>query len=263
MNQEKYLKLEADLLALVNSSPGHLAISFYDPEKDYSLEIAAEEAFPAASLIKNGILASFFAKVEEGKIDPAELITLSPELICGGDGIIKEFRSGHQLSLDELATLMIIVSDNAATNLIIDQVGMDEVNRYVSQVLGLKGTELQRRLMDLQAAKEGRDNITTAHDQSLFFKQLLAGEIISKTASAKMLDIYRRQQVSGRLDLYLPMENPIAHKHGDLDYLEHDSGIIWKDERPFILSVLTEKNPSNKEGREVIGRVAELVYEAF
>jgi beta-lactamase class A len=89
------------------------------------------------------------------------------------------------------------------------------------------------------------------------------GEVIDKEYSSIMMDILKRQQVKGRLDLYLPDDTMIAHKTGDLDRLEHDVGIVFLPECRYIISVLTNETPTNKDGREIIGKISRLVYDSY
>ena len=115
--------------------------------------------------------------------------------------------------------------------------------------------------MDSEARKQGHDNFISANDMASILHAIHEGWLINAEASKVMLDILLRQQQSGRLQLYLPEEVPVAHKCGDLDYLENDGGIIYADGHPYILVVLTSSMPSNKEGREVIGHLSKLVYD--
>ena len=115
--------------------------------------------------------------------------------------------------------------------------------------------------MDSQAANEGRDNFTTADDFSHILELTYKGENVNKTYSNMMMDILKKQQVKGRLDLYLPEETVIAHKTGDLDSLEHDGGIVYLPDREYIICVLTNKVKSNKDGREIIGSISKMVYD--
>ncbi len=256
-------QLQDKLQTMIEQHEGHAAVAFHDPETKEEILINTKDVFPSASLIKNPILAYFYDRVEAGDLSLDDKLVLTSEMKCGGDGILKEFVDGHELNLFEVATLMIIISDNAATNILIDKLGEDKINAYAKDVLDMPDTDLQRRLMDLEAAKKGKDNFTTAADQLTFFKKLFYKDIVNEKVSEQMLDIYKRQQVTGRLDLYLPLETPTARKTGDLDYLEHDCGYVWKDGRPYIICVLTEKSETNKEGRELIGKINQAVFEAY
>ena len=94
-------------------------------------------------------------------------------------------------------------------------------------------------------------------------ESIYRGNNVDACASKKMLSILLRQQVRGRLDLYLPDELLIAHKTGDLDNLEHDGGIVFLENSPYLICVMTEDVKTNKIGREIIGEVSRIVYEEF
>ena len=176
----------------------------------------------------------------------------------GGDGVLKELNSGHHFTLKELATLMIIVSDNQATNILIDFLGMENIN-LLGKELRLKETFLGRKMMDIEARKKGYDN-TCADDISLLLKLIYQEKLINKKASQLMLDILLRQQQGERLQRYLPSDIKIAHKCGDLDNLENDGGIIWIEDKAYILVVLTNGMP-NLQCKQTIGKISKFVYD--
>ena len=123
---------------------------------------------------------------------------------------------------------------------------MDAINEMAGR-LGLSRTVLGRRMMDSEARKQGKDNYTCAGDIAHILELIYEQKCVDVPSSRLMLDILRRQQQSGRLQLYLPEEVEIAHKCGDLDFLEHDAGIVLLPKRPYLI--------------EVIGTVSRMVYE--
>jgi len=162
-------------------------------------------------------------------------------------------------TLKELATLMIIVSDNQATNILIDFLGMENIN-LLGKELGLKESFLGRKMMDTEARKNGYDNYTCADDISLLLKLIYQEKLINKEASQLMLDILLRQQQGERLQRYLPSDIKIAHKCGDLDNLENDGGIIWLGGKAYILVILTNGMP-NLQCKQTIGKISKFVYD--
>ena len=215
----------------------------------------ADKEFRAASMIKLAVMAEVFRRFENGSLNPDDEIVVGPDDKVGGDGIVKELDPDHPLSLRELVTLMIIVSDNTAANLLIDLVGMESVNR-LAEDLGMVSTRLRRLMMDSRAAAAGRENTTSAADLMIFFQKLYDLEL---AGSKEMLDILQRQQVRGRLEKYLPEDMKIAFKTGDLDRLEHAGGIFFTPDTDYILIVLTEDVP-NVEGQELIARISRDAY---
>lgn len=215
--------------------------------------------FPSASTIKLLIMARIMKEVKEKKRSLEDKIILRDIDKCDGDGILKEFNEGHIFTLKEVITLMIILSDNTATNILINIIGMDNINN-MGKELNLVNTELRRKMMDSEAVKMGKENVTTAKDLYCILDMIYNRELIDCEYSDLMLDILKRQQVKGRLDLYLPEDTLIAHKTGDLDKLEHDVGIVYHPDGNYLICVLTKNVSTNKYGREIIGEISHQVY---
>lgn len=242
-------------------SKGVVTIHFYDVNRRRGFSCEGTRAVPSASTIKVLILAELLRQVEEGKFSLEQKVSIRKEDWTGGDGVLKELEPGHAFTLKELATLMIIVSDNLATNRLIDLVGMDRVNA-LGKHLGLTAAHLGRKMMDSAAKKRGEDNWICADDLGLLFRKIDEGTLVSPRASALMLDILKRQQQGERLQRYLPEEVPLAHKCGDLDGVENDGGIFLLPGHPYILVVLTSHMPDSRTGKETIGRISRQVWEA-
>ena len=254
--------LEQKIKAFLDNQEGSISVvvkSFFD-ERQFS--IYPERIFRSASIIKVFIMSELFRQAKEGMLSLSDKIVLTDAMQTGGDGILKELQAGHAFSLEEICTLMIILSDNMATNILIDRLGMENINAQIAR-LGMKDSSLQRKMMDSAAVKAGLNNYSSAAEFAAILESIYHGENVDPEASAKMLDILKRQQVRGRLDLYLPEELVIAHKTGDLDNLEHDGGIIYLDNKPYLICILTENVKSNKDGREIIGEISRMVYEEF
>lgn len=241
---------------------GNVGVVVKNLTTNETIMINEDMVFPSASTIKLVIMSEILNKVKMDKYSLDDIITLTDEMNTGGDGILKELKPGHKFTLKELITLMIIISDNMATNILINMAGMDNVNRMALE-LGLGSTKLQRRMMDSAAAKAGRENLTCAKDMMRILELIYQGNIVDKYFSDMMLDILKRQQVGGRLNLYLPDDVVIAHKTGDLDKLEHDVGIVYLPDCTYIICVLTNQTKTNKDGREIIGKISRIVYDAF
>lgn len=255
-------KLQSAVESQLSTVSGTVCLAFQDLTTGESFSVHGDRSVHSASTIKLVIMAELMSRVQAGSLSLEETITVTAEMKTGGDGILKELEPGHSFSLREIMTLMIIVSDNQATNILIDLLGMDAINRR-AEAMGLKQTVLGRKMMDSEAKKQGRDNFISANDMAAILQAIYHGTLIDAEASKVMLEILLRQQQNGRLQLYLPEELPMAHKCGDLDFLENDGGIIYAPEHPYILVVLTSEMPSNKEGREVIGTVSKLVYDSI
>lgn len=257
---KNYIELKEQLQAHLGDGSGCVCVAFRDLTTDESFSIRGAQSVPSASTIKLVIMAELLARVQAGSMRLDDTVTITEQMHTGGDGILKELQPGHAFTLKEILTLMIIVSDNEATNILINLLGMESINAR-AKAMALSCAHLGRRMMDSEAKKQGRDNFICAEDMEHILTQIYRRQLIGEAESGLMLDILLRQQQSGRLQLYLPEEVAVAHKCGDLDFLENDGGIIFAPERPYVLVVLTSQMPSNKEGREVIGHISKLVYD--
>ena len=248
------------ILSVLDYLEGEVGLYLEDVTVGDKLAVNPNQIFPSASIIKIPVLAALFKAAAEGKVDLNAKTTLKAENRVGGGGVLTELSIKLRPTVLDLATLMIIVSDNAATNELIDLV--DQVNDLVRK-LGLKQTVLQRKMMDRTAAKEGRDNFTSAQDMGLLLQLLAKGQVVNEEASTKIIDIMKKQQLRNKLPSQLPREVIVAHKTGDLDFLEHDVGIFFLPERTYILAILTDKLSSNAAGAQAIADVSQIVYQTL
>ena len=256
---EKYTEWKKKIEKIISQVEGNVCINFYDLNKNNGFSVNGDKKVLSASMIKLLILAELMKKIFENKFSLSDTVMMANFMKIGGDGVLKELNSGHHFTLKELTTLMIIVSDNQATNILIDFLGMENIN-LLGKELRLKETFLGRKMMDAEARKKGYDNYTCADDISLLLKLIYQEKLINKEASQLMLDILLRQQQGERLQRYLPSDIKIAHKCGDLDNLENDGGIIWLGDRAYILVVLTNGMP-NLQCKQTIGKISKFVYD--
>ena len=256
---EKYTEWKKEIEKIISRVKGSVCINFYDLAKNNGFSINGDKKVLSASMIKLLILAELMKKIFENKFSLSDTVMMANFMKIGGDGVLKELNTGHHFTLKELATLMIIVSDNQATNILIDFLGMENINQ-LGRELDLKETFLGRKMMDIEARKKGYDNYTCADDISLLLKLIYQENLINKEASQLMLDILLRQQQGERLQRYLPSDIKIAHKCGDLDNLENDGGIIWIENKAYILVVLTNGMP-NLQCKQTIGKISKFVYD--
>jgi len=256
---EKYTEWKKEIEKIISQVEGKVCVNFYDLNKNNGFSINGDKKVLSASMIKLLILAELMKKISEDKFSLSDTIMMANFMKTGGDGVLKELNAGHHFTLKELATLMIIISDNQATNILIDFLGMENIN-LLGKELGLKESFLGRKMMDTEARKNGYDNYTCADDISLLFKLIYQEKLINKEASQLMLDILLRQQQGERLQRYFPSDIKIAHKCGDLDNLENDGGIIWIGDRIYILVVLTS-GMSNLQCKQTIGKISKFVYD--
>jgi len=153
------------------------------------------------------------------------------------------------------------VSDNSATNVLIDRVGMDNVRRLTDS-LGLKNTQLRRKMMDLKAATEGRENISTPREMMHFLEALYRGKVIAPALQDDFFSVLATPKDSW-LPRDLPPEVRIANKPGSLEGVRNDSGIVFIQNRPYVICVMTTFLTSERAGEDAISRISAETYSVF
>lgn len=216
---------------------------------------------PSASLIKIPIMMEILNQVKEGKLSLKQRITVEDNVKVPFS-ILNLLESGNSYTLKDVITLMIIQSDNTAANILMDLAGMDNVNNYVKN-LGIKNTVLQRKMMDSEARKEGRENKTTAAEMAKFFEIIYKGEKAKESYSVSMKNILTAQLDNSVMRLNIPDDTLIAHKTGDLDGISHDAGIVYLPNVDYIFCGLTWDAVTNNFARETIGKISKIAYDYF
>jgi beta-lactamase class A len=216
---------------------------------------------PSASLIKIPIMMEILNQVKEGKLSLKQRITVEDNVKVPFS-ILNLLESGNSYTLKDVITLMIIQSDNTAANILMDLAGMDNVNNYVKN-LGIKNTVLQRKMMDSEARKEGRENKTTAAEMAKFFEIIYKGERAKESYSVIMKNILTAQLDNSVMRLNIPDDTLIAHKTGDLDGISHDAGIVYLPNVDYIFCGLTWDAVTNNFARETIGKISKIAYDYF
>ena len=204
-----------------------------DTGKEYSLR--GDEQTRTASTIKLGIMAEAFHQVAEGKLHWNDAIELTKEKKQGGSGILFEFSDGTKIDLQTALHLMIVVSDNTATNLVLDKVGTDNVNDFMDS-LGLTDLKVMRKIGGGGDSKawlnDPRNKLfglgrCSPHQMFRLIEMMERGELVSKEASAEMINILKRQQYKDGIGRGEPDTIPVASKSGALDRFRADVGIVY------------------------------------
>lgn len=192
----------------------------------------ADMPLVAASVIKIPILVEAFRQARDGQISMEEIFTIRPEDKMPSCGALTYLHDGLQVTLRDLCVLMIILSDNSATNLLIDRLGIENVNQTLRR-LGLETTTLRRRLFDSAASQKGIQNHITAREMGKLFRLLEEGACVSPQADQAMLSILKDQRLNGKIPFFLD-DFDIAHKTGEDSGTTHDVGIVYAH-HPIIL----------------------------
>lgn len=249
-----------ELGPLLARIPARTAVYCSAVDGGWGLGDGGELDFPAASVIKVPILLELHRRVQAGELSLDQRVTLRDEHKVGGAGVLLELHAGLELTLEDLGRLMLVVSDNTASNLLLDLLGMDAINASM-QRWGMKGTRLGRRFME--PATPERDNRMTAADAGRCLEMLYRGEILNEPLRTQALDTLKRQQYREKIPLMLPEDLPIAHKTGELDGVRHDAALIEHPAGPYVLVVLTEKGANPWDVDRGIAELSLAIYTAI
>ena len=234
----------------VDGVVGYAIVDLTSGERITRLETAA---FPTASAIKLAIVYELFTQAGEKTIDLDERLTLDRRRAVGGTGVLVEMGT-PTLSIRDYAVLMVTLSDNTATNVLIDTLGMEKITARM-RGLGLNGTKLRRHMMDTAAAKRGDENVSTPDELARLLKAMHDGmpEAIALLKKPK----------ENRLRRGLPEGVASADKSGELEGVRVDAGIVYAKNRPYVLSVMTTFLKDEAEGERAIVEISRTAYEYF
>ena len=270
--------LSDTLTPLYEGFSGEVSAAFGSFSGGDTYAYRADEPTPAASLIKLPIMLTVLERVAQGELSLDERLELNPHDRVSGSGVLQHLQPGLTPTLHDLLTLMIIVSDNTATNLLIEHVGAETVNLWCRQN-GLYGTRLVGKLQlpeaeRNEAQRRGERNLTCAADVLGLLMGLARGDLLPPAETDVALSILKQQVFTEALARYLPtdpeLDTPhveVASKSGCLRGVWHDAGIIFQDGKPlYALAVLSSGSADRRfhpeqEGVMLIAAVSRRVYE--
>ena len=252
--------LGAIVRSIAEGLDGRLGVVIQVPGEDEPIvALDADASFPSASIIKLAILWSYFRAIDGGELDPAERWTLASEAAVEGTGVLRFLDGGLRLTLLDLATLTMIVSDNTATNALIDRLGIERIQADLG-ALGLPNTALRRKMFDFEARARGLDNVTTPRDTARLLCRFALGDGLAPASAERARRILLAQQLNAGLPAPLPSGTPCAHKTGNLPGLLHDAGWLeHADGRRVVVAAFTDGLRNDGDGAVALARVGEAV----
>jgi len=259
VNEELAARLTADIQAVADSSGMDVGCTVIDLTSGTQASLAGSQPFASASMINLIVAETFLGKCNQGVFSLDDTYALRVEDIVGGTGSLQGWGAGATLTYRELVQKMISESDNTAANVLIDTLGMDAVNAE-AQRLGLTATQLNRKMMDLEAQAAGRENYTSADDVAALLRMVWDKTFVSEEASMLVLTAMENQTDMAGIRVGLPADVVFAHKTGSLTIARHDGGIAEGD-KPFILVVLCGGNGFYEAGAlETMAKIGSVVY---
>jgi len=289
-------KIENSIRANKNGIEGTIGFGFKDLETMEEFYVNGDKRFLTASVFKIPILVELYNQVECGDLSLDETIILKKYDKAPGSGILKELRPGLKLTLKDLSILMMAISDNTATDMLLNKVGKEKVNTTMCKI-GLKDTKIifscRELLYDLVNLKKEtpieealkveeeiginknarcltdyrNNNVTTPKETTYLFEKIFKCEILTKHACGEILKTLKKCQTNWRIPRYLPENVKIAHKTGAMPGVANDTGIIFTENGNYILSIFLnnldkDRNISIK-GFDFIAELSKRVYDIY
>lgn len=282
--------LHARLVSRIAQHRGVVGVVVLDPKTGDSLSIRGHERFPTASNIKVPVLFELFTQVERGRISLSDPLVMLDVDRVGGSGILQHFDAPLRITVKDAATFMIAQSDNTATNLLIDKLGIRAVNERMDS-LGYTATRLWAKVSRSRATSIDPDSsrtfglgVTTPMESARMFVSIYKGEAVSAEASRQMIAMLREQAWGyNEIPRYLPAGVVVAHKTGSVSRSRNDCGIVYAPRPPekgiadppeaglrdYVLCVFTNENedrswkPVDNEAEVLIGELSRMVWEAL
>src|SRR4030095_3335003 len=256
-------KLAAEIEKIAGSHDGVMGVAIKDLTTGEEILINDQLTFPTGSSIKIPILIELHKQAAEGKYKLTDQRWVERQDKVGGSGVIVNFGDHtSQLSLSDLATLMIVLSDNTATNMLIDQVGMANLNRTLDE-LGLKQIRLRRKMIDQAASARGDENTATPREAMALMEKLYRGQVVNRQLSDDALKILKIRK-SSPIPRLLPDSVEIANKPGSIEGVACDWAAVYVPNRPYAIAVMTNYNGPNSEAADdAIAKVSKLAYDYF
>ena len=262
-------KLETRVEEIATRLDGVMSVAILDLTDGRILLRNADRVFPAASSIKIAILLELYRQDQEaragakgkGKLDDS--YTFDPKDLVEDSQIMAGLTPGvTRVTNRDLAQFMVAVSDNAATNILIDRVGRDNVNATL-RGLGLTKTMLRRKMMDIGAARRGDENVATPQEMVRLLEMIYKGKALNKELTDELIKRLKTLKKDSYLSYELPAGVELADKPGTLDGVRNDSGIVFAPNRPFAISVMTAYDRDEKAAERAISEVALEAYRYF
>jgi beta-lactamase class A len=251
-----------------------IAVAYHDYRTRTEWSFNGDESFHAASTMKVAVLIAISCAIAEGRFEPESRVHVRNRFLSAADGTPFRIdagrdadaqvhtRVGRTMRIRDLAHHMIVTSSNLATNLLVDLVGLDEIQHALREMGLDSGIEVHRGVEDDHAFEQGISNRVTARGLLQAFRLIEERRACSAAASEWMLEELSAQEFNSGIPAGLPSEARVAHKTGEISTIAHDAGVVYLPGRePYVLVVLTRWAPERGRRQETIARLAGAVHE--
>lgn len=261
-------KLEGTVQQVNHDLDGTMGVAILDLTDGRKFTLNADHVFAQASSIKVAVLAELYHQEQQsesgasGKAKLSDLYSMDTHDLVEDSAIMGGLTPGvSRVTNRDLATFVVAVSDNSATNVLIERLGMQNVNALLDS-LGLHRTRLQRKMMDVKAAQEGRENISTPNEMMTLLADLYQNKVVKKELTQDFFKVLGTHKESD-IPRYIPEDVICANKPGELAGVRNDVGIVFVPNRPFVVVVMTAYLKRELDGDDAIAKIAGAAYEYF
>ena len=245
-------ELTAQTARIIGDTKNQLAVYFLRPDREIEPFVYRSQQMAPASMIKLFVMAKTMQDVHDGKLSLDEKITIKKKDAVGGAGVTTWYNAGEQRTIEQLMTVMITDSDNTATNILIDRLGMQNINRYLQQQ-GFRDTVLVYKMM--MGRKGKKKNLSSVRDIGRLFSRLYYHQLVGEQEDKLMLAILRQQHDKECFPAALP-DYEIAHKTGEVNDVYVDGGIFFGQQEDFVLVVLSNGKAGRSDAIEKMQNLA-------
>ena len=273
--QEPSPSLAERIAPLVKPHRGHVAVAIKHLDFGEELCLNADEPLPTASLIKFMVMLEVYQQVLEGKIKLSDMVVLRKEDMVPGAGVLTyHFSDGATFPLRDAVRLMIVFSDNTATNLVLDKIGIASTGKRMAE-WGCPNSKINAKVfkgattsIDPERTKKFGLGSTTARETIQLLEKLHHGKLVSPEACKEMIGHLKKCEDKSKLKRFLPEKIEVAHKSGSVSEVKNDAGILYLPSGPVAICVLTAQN-EDKSFRDdnaaniLIGKIAKEAHDHF
>ncbi len=275
--------LDGKVKAKIANFKGHVTLHAKNLDSGMTYDLSGDEPVRTASTIKLAIMVACYWEAKEGKLDLSEPLTLADDEKVSGSGILQDLSAGDRFPIRDMIDLMIVLSDNTATNTILNRVPGNIVNAHMAQ-LGLSQTRVMRKILgDGNNLKPTPSGITdegakaenkkwgigrsTPHEMVTILEKLYRGEMVDKKSSDEMIVILKRQRDQNGMGRDM-QDIEIAHKSGALEALRSDVGIIYSKHGAIAMAITIDDMPAanwtpDNPGDLMISSLSEILTEGL
>jgi beta-lactamase class A len=260
----------AEVEKLVQDSHADVAVAFLTLDTKQEMLLEPDTPFHAASTMKIPVMIELFVEAHEGKLHLSDSLPVTNEFHSIVDGSVYQLNAaddsyadiymqvGSMVTLRELCEVMITRSSNLATNLLIERLGVANIQRTIAG-LGADGMVLLRGVEDGKAFQAGKNNTTTARALQILLESIANNRAADVESCREMLGILKRQTFNEAIPAGLPPGTPVAHKTGEITGIHHDAAIVMAP-RPFVLVILVKGINDRDKSSALMAAITKAIY---